>query len=60
MNPVFVFLVLLCAAALWFLLSFLFRPIGKLFSKIWQDAVDILPVARKKRCGRDLEREQNK
>lgn len=40
MNPVFVILVVLAAVALWFLLSFTFRPIGKLFARIWQDAMD--------------------
>lgn len=40
MNPVFIILVFLAAAALWFLSSPLFRPLGRLISKIWQDAVD--------------------
>lgn len=40
MNPVFIALVILGATALWFLLSFLFRPIGNLFFKIWEDAMN--------------------
>lgn len=40
MNPVFVFLVILAAVAVWFLLSFAFRPIGRFFCRIWKDAVD--------------------
>lgn len=40
MNPVFIILVILGAAALWFLLSFLFRPLGNLFFKIWEDAMN--------------------
>lgn len=40
MNPVFIALVILSAIALWFLLSFLFRPIGELFLKIWEDAMN--------------------
>lgn len=40
MNPVFVLLVVLAAAAVWFLLSFAFRPIGRFFYRIWKDAVD--------------------
>lgn len=40
MNPVFVFLVILVAVAIWFLLSFAFRPIGRFFYRIWKDAVD--------------------
>lgn len=40
MNPVFIVLVLLGATALWFLLSFLFRPLGDLFIRIWEDAMN--------------------
>lgn len=40
MNPIFVLLVILVAIATWFLLSFAFRPIGKLFYRIWKDAID--------------------
>lgn len=39
MNPAFIILVILGAIALWFLLSFLFVPLGKLISKIWNDAI---------------------
>lgn len=39
MNPVFIFLVIVAAAAAWFLLSFAFRPIGIFFCRIWKDAV---------------------
>lgn len=38
MNPVFIFIVILLAALLWFLLSFMFKPIGKLFYRLWEDA----------------------
>lgn len=40
MNSAFVLLVILAAVAMWFLLSFAFRPIGKFFYRIWKDAVD--------------------
>lgn len=40
MNPAFILLVLLGAVAVWFLLSFAFRPIGRFFYRIWKDAVD--------------------
>ena len=40
MNPVFIILVLLAAVALWFLLSFLFRPLGNLFFKLWENTMD--------------------
>lgn len=39
MNPAFIILVILGAIALWFLLSFLFVPLGKLISKIWNDTI---------------------
>lgn len=40
MNPVFIFLVIVAAVVLWFLLSFLYEPIGKLFYRIWMNATD--------------------
>lgn len=40
MNPVFIFLVLLGLVILWFLLSFIFYPLGKLIHRLYQDAVD--------------------
>lgn len=42
MNPVFVFLVILVAVLLWFLLSFAFIPLGKLIYRIWKDTIDIM------------------
>jgi hypothetical protein len=40
MNPAFVIIVLLVAILLWFLLSFVFYPLGKLIFRIGQDAID--------------------
>lgn len=40
MNPVFMLLVILIAILLWFLMSFAFKPLGKLFYRLWKDAVD--------------------
>lgn len=40
MNPVFVFLVVAAAVATWFLLSFVFYPLGRFIYRIWKDAVD--------------------
>lgn len=37
MNPAFVFLVIIGAISLWFLLSFTFPWLGKLFKRIWDD-----------------------
>lgn len=40
MNPVFIFLVVLGAVALWFLLSFVFFPVGKFLYRLVKDALD--------------------
>lgn len=38
MNPVFWFLILSGAALLWLLLSFLFRPLGRVSKRLVDDA----------------------
>jgi len=38
MNPFLVFLILLAAFILWWLLSFLYKPIGKIAKRIFDDA----------------------
>lgn len=38
--PVFIFLVLLAAAVLCLFLSSLYRPLGSLGKRLWDDAVD--------------------
>ena len=40
MNPVFIILVILAVIVLWFLLSFVFFPLGKLIYRIGKDAID--------------------
>ena len=40
--PVFYILVFITAILLWFLLAFMFKPIGKLGHRIWKDAVDAI------------------
>lgn len=40
--PVFYILVFLAAILLWFLLSFMFKPLGKVGHKLWKDAVDAI------------------
>lgn len=40
MNPAFIILVILAAVAVWFLLSFVFYPLGRFIYRIWKDAVD--------------------
>ena len=42
MNPVFIILVIIGAILLWFLLSFVFIPLGKLVYKVVKDAIDIM------------------
>ncbi len=39
MNPVF-YIVIIGAILLWFLLSFVFFPLGKLGYRIWKVAID--------------------
>lgn len=40
MNLFFWLLVAMALVVLWFCLAFLFRPIGKLFSRLWEDALE--------------------
>lgn len=42
MNPVFVILVLAAAVLLWFLLVFIFKPIGGFLLKLWKNAIDTM------------------
>lgn len=38
----FYVLVILGLVLLWFLLSFLFRPVGKFFYRLWNDVADVM------------------
>ena len=40
--PVFYILVFVAAILLWFLLAFMFKPMGKIGRRVWQDAVDAI------------------
>ena len=40
--PVFYILIILAAALLWFLLSFMFKPLGKIGHRLWKDAQDAI------------------
>ncbi len=40
MNPVFILLVIIALILLWFLLSFVFVPLGKFILRLWTDAND--------------------
>lgn len=40
--PVFYILVFIAAILLWLLLAFMFKPMGKLGYRMWQDAMDAI------------------
>lgn len=40
MNPALIILVLIGVVILWFLLSFIFYPLGKMVYRIYKDAID--------------------
>ena len=42
MNPVFWLLIILAAVALWFLLAFVFYPLGRFLWRIVSDAIEEL------------------
>ena len=42
MNPALLILIILILIVLWFLLSFLYKPLGEMVHSIWKDAVDII------------------
>lgn len=42
MNPVFWLLILIIAITLWFIISFVFMPIGKALLKKWDKTLEIL------------------
>ena len=48
MNPVLIFLVLLAAVVLWFLLSFVFFPLGRFIYRVGKDALDEMEREDKK------------
>lgn len=47
MNPIFWILVVLALVALWFLLNFTFRKIGKFFIKVYYKTKKNLGIGRK-------------
>lgn len=48
MNPVFIFLVICGTVLLWFLLSFIFYPLGRLVYRLFKDAIDAMETGDKK------------
>lgn len=47
MNPILIVGAFLAGIILWFLLSFLFRPIGKFFYRLWEDAEEAINYEEK-------------
>lgn len=50
MNPVLVILILLGGALLWLLLSCLYRPIGKIAKKLFDDVKESMEDDERKEC----------
>jgi hypothetical protein len=42
MNPVLIFLILIGAALLWLICSFLYKPIGRFFNRLISDAKEAM------------------
>ena len=42
MNPALLILIMLLLIAIWFLASFLYKPLGKLVHGIWKEAIDTI------------------
>jgi uncharacterized membrane protein len=53
MNPALIILVLIGVVILWFLLSFVFYPLGKMVYRIYKDAID--EINRKDEDKKDAE-----
>lgn len=42
MNPALILIIFLILVALWFLLSFVYHPLGRFIYRIWKDADDAI------------------
>lgn len=47
MNPIFIFLVFLGTFILWFLLAFLFKPVGSIISRLVNDVEEAMEIDNK-------------
>ena len=47
MNPIFIFLVFLVTILIWFLLAFLFKPIGKIIIRLIDDVREAMKIDNK-------------
>ena len=55
MNPVFYLLVIIVAVILWFLLAFIFYPLGRFLYRIFSDTMHELNREDEKSTGKDDE-----
>lgn len=39
MNQIMLLIVVLIAVAIWFLLAFIYKPLGRIIFRIWNDAI---------------------
>lgn len=53
MNPVLIILILLGGALLWLLCSFLYRPIGKFFKKLIDEAKEAMSEDDNEKGGKE-------
>ena len=53
MNPVLVMLILMGAFVLWLLCSFLYKPLGKLASRLWEDAMEEMNEEKENKNGKE-------
>lgn len=57
MNPVFIFLILVAAVLLWFLVSFIFIPVGGMIIKRMKKIEDIINYEEDKKTNESKENE---
>lgn len=58
MNPVLIILILLGGALLWLLLSFLYKPLGKIAKRLFDDAKESMEDDEKENEERKIEHER--
>lgn len=47
MSPVLIILMLIAGFLLWLILSFLYKPLGRLFARLWSDADEAINYEEK-------------
>ena len=56
MNPVFYLIVIIAAVTLWFLLAFIFYPLGRILHRLYLDVMHELTREDEKSTGKDDEK----